>query len=81
MEEPYKNNGGSFARSMHERFNNPTTRRLMIAHQRLQIEGKYRDLAKALQLSPDVADRFLDLLAEQEVNGWDRGQWGQAQPT
>jgi len=46
---------------------NPEYRRALLARQRLGVEAELRDLPKYLNLSPEMADRLFDLLAEQEV--------------
>jgi len=46
---------------------NPKLLAGQVRQRRNQIEDGYVDLAKSLQLSPEIMDRFLNLLARQEI--------------
>ncbi len=52
---------------------NPEYRKAMRAQQRLNIEQRYRDLPRALGLSPEQADQVFDLLAEQSMGAIETG--------
>jgi hypothetical protein len=50
------------------RVRNRTYREAELAHRRLELLKQYPDLIAALNLQPDEAERFLDLLARQQVD-------------
>ena len=53
-----------------------------VRYRRNQIEDSYADLAKSLKLSPEIMDRFLTLLARQEIMNSAREQAaGYSRPT
>jgi len=59
----------AYAESGHRRLQDPKFLAARIREQRPQIEDRYPDLIKALQLDFQAANRLLDLLARQEVLG------------
>lgn len=50
------------------RVRNRTYREADLAYRRLDLQKKYPDLAAVLNLRPDEAEKFFDLLAKQSVN-------------
>jgi hypothetical protein len=50
------------------RVRNRTYRDADLAYRRLELQKKYPELASALSLRPDEAEKFFDLLAKQSVN-------------
>ena len=56
------------AGALSRRLTNPTYRDAQLAYSRLEIERQYPDLAAALNLSPDDANRLLDLLTRQAMS-------------
>jgi hypothetical protein len=66
--DPPDTSRGWDAEKFSRRLTNPTYRAAQIAYLRLEMEQKYPDLAEALSLQPDEADRFLDLLATQALS-------------
>ena len=50
------------------RVRNRTYREAELAYRRLELLKQYPDLIAALKLQPDEAERFLDLLAKQQVD-------------
>jgi hypothetical protein len=66
--DPPDTNRGWDGEKFSRRLTNPTYRAAQIAYLRLEMEQKYPDLAEALNLRPDEADQFLDLLATQALS-------------
>jgi len=58
---------GRDAKEYSRRLANPAYRAAELAFMRLQLERQFPDLAAALNLRPDEADRLFDLLARQEL--------------
>jgi hypothetical protein len=59
---------GKDAGAFSKRLTNPTYHAAELAYLRLEVERQYPDLATALNLSPDEANRLLDLLTRQAMS-------------
>jgi len=60
-----------FGETRRQLFGNPEYRKAMHTQQRMMIEQRYRDMPKALGLSPDKANQVFDLMAESNMQNFE----------
>jgi hypothetical protein len=65
--------GSKFGEAMSKMFKDPSMKKVMRGQQAMMLRTMYGDLIKQLGLSPDAADKFMDMMADRQMAMTEKG--------